>query len=136
MKGLNAPQQAVLARRRPNAAHVMVIDDDPASREMIRLQFGAAGYRVSTAEDAVQAGHYVAEHAPDLLVVDVRMPYMDGIEFVAALRGDPTIRDIPVIFVTHADNSPRVVGRTFGFPLLTKPLIADELLSAAAALLA
>jgi CheY-like chemotaxis protein len=136
VKGLNAPQQAAQPRPGRSAAHILVIDDDRNSREMMRLQLGAAGYRVSTAEDAVEAGHYVAEHAPDLLVVDVRMPYMGGVEFVAALRGDPTIPDIPAIFVTHVDNSAHVVGRTFGFPLLTKPLVADELLSAAAALLA
>lgn len=134
MKGLSAPQQA-LQTHASKSAHVLIIDDDPASRDQMRLQLGTAGYRVSTAEDAVQAGHYVAEHAPDLLVVDVRMPYMDGVEFVAALRADPTLPDIPVIFVTHADDSPHVAGRTFGFPLLTKPLVADELLSAASALL-
>lgn len=134
MKGMITPQPAAgRTTPAPGRAQILVVEDDEDSREMLRLQLKGAGYSVTTAEDAVEAAHYVVEHLPDLIVADFRMPYMTGIEFIGALRGDPTIPDVPVIFITAVENSGEVAGRTFGYPLLTKPLIADELLAAVAA---
>ena len=134
MKGLNAPEQARQRHPRPASAsaHILVVEDDEDSRELMRLQLKGAGYRVTTAEDAVEAGHCVLERLPDLIVADFNMPYMSGPDFIAALRADGTIPDLPVIFVTDLENSARLEGHTFGFPMLTKPLLADELLAAVA----
>jgi DNA-binding response OmpR family regulator len=104
------------------------VDDDPMSRKLLSLNLSDAGYDVTTAEDAVAAGHCVVEQLPDLVIADFRMPYMSGVEFVAALRADASIPDLPVIFITSLENRPQIAGKTFGFPLLTKPLQADELL--------
>jgi len=57
---------------------------------------------------------------------------MSGVDFIAALRADATIPDIPVLFMTSRENSPDLTGKTFGFPLLTKPLVADDLLATVA----
>ena len=131
MKGLTGPQQKELDERRhaPSPrAHILVVDDDPMSRKLLSLNLSDAGYEVTTAEDAVAAGHRVVEQLPDLVIADFKMPYMTGVEFVAALRADASIPDLPVIFITSQENRPQIAGKTFGFPLLTKPLQADELL--------
>ncbi|HET7198220.1 MAG TPA: response regulator [Burkholderiales bacterium] len=132
MKGLIGPSEMPHPSG-DGAAHILVVEDDEDMRELLRLHLEGAGYRVIAAEDAVVAGHCMMERTPDLIIVDHRMPYMTGIEFVGALRGDATIPDIPVIFLTAIENAPELVGRTYGFPLLTKPLLADELLAAVAA---
>jgi CheY-like chemotaxis protein len=72
------------------APKVGVVDDDESFRDLIRLHLGNAGYRPLMAEDAVAAGHLIVEHHPSLVLIDVKMPYMDGYEFAAALK--PTRR--------------------------------------------
>lgn len=57
------------------------MDDDPGMREMLRVHLCNAGYFVSMAEDAVVAGRLMLTMPPDLLIIDVEMPYLDGIEF-------------------------------------------------------
>ena len=64
---------------------VLLIDDDPEMRALMRLHLEGAGYRVVSAEDAVAAGHAVVKDLPDLIIADFKMPYMDGDEFIGAL---------------------------------------------------
>jgi CheY-like chemotaxis protein len=136
IKGLTAPEQAPRAAEPARPPLVLVVDDSADIRELLRLHLGDAGYRVVTAEDAVAAGHCVARELPNLIIADFKMPYMNGVEFIAALRADATIPDIPVIFITDTDASAELTGRTFGFPLLTKPVLADKLLATVATQLA
>jgi CheY-like chemotaxis protein len=136
VKGLIGPQLHPKEERRNAPAHrphILVVDDDPMSCKLLSLNLRGAGYSVTTAEDAVAAGHRIVEQLPDLVIADYKMPYMNGVDFVAALRADSSIPDLPVIFITAAENKPEIAGRTFGFPLLTKPLSADELLATVAA---
>ena len=136
MKGLTGPQQRRAEIHQPATApiaHILVVDDDPMSRKLLGMNLRDAGYSVTCAEDAVAAGHCVVERLPDLVIADFRMPYMNGDEFVAALRADSSIPDLPVIFITSVENRPLIAGKTFGFPLLTKPLQAEELLAIVAA---
>lgn len=113
--------------------HILVVDDDPSMRELLALHLTGAGYSVAAAEDAVDAGQCMRERLPDLIIADYKMPYMSGQEFIAAVRADAAIPDLPVVFMTAVENRAELAGRTFGFPLLTKPLYADELLSVVAA---
>ena len=113
-------------------AKVAVIDDDKFIRYLLELHLRNAGYQVFAAEDAVSGARVVMECAPDVILCDVEMPFMDGYEFVSALRADPKTRRIPVIFLTVNKN----VGERatqLGAGHLTKPLLADELLKAVAA---
>jgi CheY-like chemotaxis protein len=107
---------------------ILVVDDEPAMRELLRLHLANHGYQVLAAEDAVVAGHLVLKEKPDLLIVDVHMPYMDGYEFVDALRKDPATRDIPVVFLTTDDNVAAQAKRLGVAAYLTKPVMADRLL--------
>lgn len=133
MKGVVAQKQtASLESLVARAPLILVIDDSQDIRELLRLHLSDAGYRVATAEDAVEAGHCVTRELPNLIIADFKMPYMNGVDFIAALRADSTIPDLPVIFITDGDASGEIAGRTFGFPLLTKPVLTDTLLQTVA----
>ena len=95
-------------------ANVLVVDDDASLRELLRLHLAAAGYQVEVAEDAIAAGYLVLRRPPDLIICDVNMPHLDGFEFIAAVKADKSLPDIPVIFLTSmedADHRGRSVGR-------------------------
>ena len=111
----------------PNSVRVLVVDDDESLRQLLALHLRNAGYEVFVAEDAVAGGHMVVERAPQVIVCDVAMPYMDGYEFVTALKADPETRAIPVIFLTIKED---VVehAKHLGATYLMKPVLADQLL--------
>ena len=132
MKGLIEPFVPHPAARPSGQPKIMIIDDSRDTRELLSLHLRNAGYHVVAAEDAVVAGHRVSEGMPDLIICDFKMPFMDGVDFIAALRADATIPDIPVIFITAREHGAELTGKTFGFPVLTKPFVADDLLAAVA----
>jgi len=72
-------------------ALIYVFDDDEAIRSLIRIHLQHAGYEVRVFEDAVEGGKAMLESPPDLLISDVNMPYMDGLEFLAAMKSDPRV---------------------------------------------
>ena len=80
---------------------ILVVDGDDSMRELLRAQLANAGYEVLLAEDAVLAGRHVLRSAPDLMVIDTDIPLLNGIDFVAALRADPTTPFFPVLFMTR-----------------------------------
>jgi CheY-like chemotaxis protein len=110
------------------AARILVVEDDESLRELIRIHLSSAGYEVSAAADAIAAGYMVLKSPPDLILTDVNMPHMDGFEFVAALKADKSLPDIPVIFLTSVEEGMER-GRELGaVGYLTKPVRADKLL--------
>jgi two-component system OmpR family response regulator len=111
------------------AARILVVDDDPDLLGLLRLHLSTAGYEVRAAEDAIQAGYMVLAEPPDLIITDVGMPHMDGFEFVAALKADSSVPDIPVIFLTSSDDD-YDRGKALGaVGYVTKPVRADRLLA-------
>ena len=112
---------------------ILVVDDDRNMRELLALHLGNAGYEVETAEDGIEAGYKVLCQRPDLIICDVYMPHLGGFEFVAALRADPVLQNIPVIFLTTAIEGDQR-GRELGaLAYVRKPVRADHLLSIIAA---
>jgi two-component system OmpR family response regulator len=112
-------------------AKIAVIDDDRFIRYLLDMHLRKAGYEVFAAEDAVAAARVILESKPDMVLCDVDMPFMDGYEFVSALRADPATRHIPVIFLTVNKN----VGeraKELGASHLLKPVMLDELLQTVA----
>lgn len=109
-------------------ATILVVDDDPSIRELLALHLTRAGYTVTLAEDGLEAGHMILNAVPDLLLCDVMMPHMDGITLVEALRRDPTLPRIPVVFLTSSEEVERRC-RNLGGEFLTKPVRADRLLA-------
>src|SRR5262245_20376775 len=98
------PPAHVAARRPSVSRRILAVDDDPIFRELIKLHLSNAGYDVVVAEDAVAAAKEMLDNKPALLLVDVDMPYMDGFEFIAAVKDDPSFRSIPVVFLTSREN--------------------------------
>ncbi|HVB48027.1 MAG TPA: response regulator, partial [Burkholderiales bacterium] len=90
------------------------------------------GYEVRVAEDAIVAGHMVLKDPPDLIITDVNMPFMDGFEFVAALKADKSIPDIPVIFLTSVEDGESRGKELGAVGYVTKPVRADRLLAVVA----
>lgn len=111
------------------AARVLVMDDDELMRELLRLHLCSAGYEVLLAEDAIVAGHLVLKQAPDLVLADIEMPYMSGLEFVQAMKSDPATRSIPVIFLTSRTDAEPQARQIGAAGYLIKPLHVDHLLA-------
>ena len=110
------------------AAKILVVDDDESLCELLRMHLAAAGYEVSTANDAISAGYQVLKHPPDLILSDVNMPHMDGFEFVAAMKSDKSVPNIPVIFLTSVEDGDGRGKELGAVGYLTKPVRADRLL--------
>jgi CheY-like chemotaxis protein len=108
---------------------ILVIDDDAYMRELLHLHLSNAGYEVVMAEDAVVGGHSVARKRPDLILLDVEMPFMTGLEFVKALREDPAVREIPVVFISSRDDCEDRAKQLGARAFLQKPVRADHLLA-------
>lgn len=111
------------------AGTILIVDDDASVRELLALHLSSAGYEVHVAPDAIQAGYMILRSPPDLIISDVNMPHMDGFEFVAALKADKSIPDIPVIFLTSLEAGGHR-GKALGaVGYVTKPVRADYLLA-------
>ncbi|HET7197858.1 MAG TPA: response regulator [Burkholderiales bacterium] len=106
---------------------VLVVDDEPAIRELLKLHLANAGYDVRLAEDAIVAERSLRESPPDLVVVDVAMPYRGGLELVAGLSGDEQLSRLPVIFITGHEGLASG-ARALGVGCLKKPFAVDALL--------
>ncbi len=82
------------------AIRALVVDDDPAIRSMFELQFAIEGFDVALAADGAQAIAAARADRPDVILLDVMMPGMDGFTVVETLRGDPVTAEIPIVMVT------------------------------------
>ena len=112
------------------APRILVVDDDRNIRETLAIHLRNVGYDVAMAADAIEAGYDVLRERPDLIIADVRMPYMDGFEFLAALRADASVADIPVIIISSHDDWEERGRDCRANAHLTKPIHLDGLLSA------
>jgi len=110
------------------AARILIVDDDRSIRDLLGLHLRSAGYTVEVAEDAIVAGYRVLEQPPDLIICDVNMPYMDGFEFVEALKGDSTLPYVPVIFLTSREDGDLRGNELGAVAYLTKPVRVEALL--------
>jgi two-component system chemotaxis response regulator CheY len=111
------------------ARTVLIVDDSPTIRSFARIYLKALGVEVSEAADGLQALELVRRAAPDVCVVDVDMPNMDGLTFIRELRKDPRLAKLPVVLLT-GDRTPeaREQGRLAGAnDLVQKPIKGPEL---------
>ncbi|MFQ6130587.1 MAG: response regulator [Armatimonadota bacterium] len=113
------------------AKRILVIDDDPDIRELIATQLGSLGYEVRTAHDGVEGLDACHAQKPDLMIVDVMMPGLDGFQFVDFVTKNPYTVDIPCVFLTAKDQLPdKVKGLQMGaYDYMTKPFSMGELVA-------
>jgi class 3 adenylate cyclase/CheY-like chemotaxis protein len=110
---------------------ILAVDDTPQNLDLLARRLRSQGYEVATAADGVEALARVAELAPDLVLLDIMMPNLDGIETVRRLKADAAYRHIPVILVT-AKSDPRDVVEGLdagGDDYLSKPIDHAALLA-------
>lgn len=131
-KDANVAVPVTMADVQPKRPTILVVDDEESMRALLKLHLHHGGYDVLVAEDAIVAGYLVLRDAPDLIIVDVQMPYMNGYEFVAALKSDPTTRHIPVVFLTIDDHVAEHARKLGASAYLNKPVTADRLLQVVA----
>jgi DNA-binding response OmpR family regulator len=119
------------------AAHILVVDDAEKNTRLLADLLTAKGYRTSTAASGEQALDLIRTDPPDLLLLDVMMPGMNGYEVCAALRGDPEHALLPIVLVTALDPATeRVKGMAAGVDdFLSKPINQPELLARVKSLL-
>ena len=110
---------------------VLVVDDTPANLGVLFNLLGQAGFEVLIAEDGESAIQRAAHARPDLILLDVLMPHLDGFATCERLKQDPASRDIPVIFMTAlSDTVDKVRGFDAGaVDYVTKPFQLEELLA-------
>jgi putative two-component system response regulator len=114
-----------------NKAKILVVDDTPASLKLLTDIMKGEGYDVRSAISGELALNAAADNPPDLILLDIRMPEMDGFEVCRRLKLTAATQDVPIIFVTAASETDEKVR---GFELgavdyVTKPYQRDELLS-------
>jgi CheY-like chemotaxis protein len=110
--------------------HILIVDDEPFQRMLIRETLSNnPQYTFSEAEDGVQAVARARHERPDLVLLDVMMPHMNGFQVCRALKTDPELRSIPIILVTALDKiEDRVNGLDAGADdFVNKPFEEEEL---------
>src|SRR3972149_1661147 len=110
---------------------ILVVDDDLDTVKLVGTTFEKQGYVILAARDGVEALQKVAQHHPDLILLDVMMPKMAGFEVIRRLRADPATSAIPVImFTAKAQVDDKVAGLEAGADeYLTKPTHPAELVA-------
>jgi ribonuclease P protein subunit RPR2 len=112
--------------------HLLLVDDDASLRALLRMTFEGFDISVEEAGGAVEAEQRIAEQRPDVIVLDVVMPGIDGLELCRHLKADPATRDIRIILLTGSAGSARAASDAAGADAFVgKPFSPLELLAVA-----
>ncbi|RYC32151.1 response regulator [Lichenibacterium minor] len=117
-------------------ATVLTVDDSPSVRQLVRIVLEGAGYTVLEAENGQDGLAKAKATPPDLVITDLNMPVMNGLDFIRALRATPAVLGVPIVFLTTESNDAlkqeaKAAGAT-GW--ITKPFKPEQVLAAAAKL--
>ncbi len=107
--------------------NILVVDDCQTTRKLLGHYLKTRGYRVVFAENGLDALEKLGTHKINLILTDLNMPYMDGMEFIKTLRADPNLADIPVLMVTtENDDAEREKAFNSGVNgYVVKPITGD-----------
>jgi GAF domain-containing protein/DNA-binding response OmpR family regulator len=120
-------EAARTAEKEANISKVLIIDDDPNSTRLLEQVLGDTGkYRVFSAQSGIEGMALIARRRPDLVIVDLRMPEMDGIAVIKELRANPEVGDTPVMVVTGDTLNPEETLELSQLRVIYKPDIAIE----------
>lgn len=79
---------------------LLVVEDEPALQKVLAMRLGLEGFEVRTASDGVEALEMIRAERPDLVLTDLMMPEMDGVELTRRIKGDAELKGIPVLVLT------------------------------------
>ena len=110
---------------------ILVVEDQEDNRQILRDLLGNAGYEIIEAENGEEALAAVAKQRPDLILMDIQLPLMDGYEATRRIKADPALKSIPIIVVTSYalsgdENKARAAGCD---AYVTKPYSPRQLLA-------
>ncbi|MFK7959635.1 MAG: PleD family two-component system response regulator [Phycisphaerales bacterium] len=111
---------------------ILIIDDEPAITAALMTRLKAAGHTVRHAINGLAGLEAAAESVPDVIILDVRMPDIDGLEVCIRLRRDPDLHDVPVIFLS-AESDPvarRRAALAGGTRFIAKPFVSRDIFDA------
>jgi len=119
------------------AAKILVVDDTPSNVKVLRTLLAVRGYTVITAENGQDALDKAASEPPELILMDVVMPVMDGYEACRRLRALPAIKDVPIVMVTASGPQEKAKALAVGAnDMIMKPVDPEAVLALVATLLA
>lgn len=113
---------------RMNISKILVIDDERDLREALHASLASSGYAVTEAEDGVQGLAMALKDKPDLILLDIVMPKMNGLEMLRELRKDAWGKSVPVLLLTNADDATNI---TYGVELKGNDYIIKSQISLA-----
>ena len=128
MTQLFPPPPSTLGASRP--ASVLVAEDDPAIRGLLTEALEAAGFRVSPMRDGFAALNEVRRASPDVVVLDLGLPLLDGQEFVDAWRTVEPSREVPILVLSASSELPPVLASVGVQGHITKPFDIDDVVAA------
>lgn len=105
---------------------ILVVDDDKTTRKILGLYLKSKGYEVVFAENGIDAMEKLGQETVNLVMTDLNMPYMDGLELIKTIRTEPRVKHIPILMVTtEADDEERKKAYAAGANgYLVKPVTA------------
>src|SRR5215210_4029485 len=123
------PQKGFSSKSPERAPCVLIVDDERANRDLLKVMLAPEGLLLLTASSGEEALALLAHQPPDLILLDVMMPGMDGYEVAGKIKGNPATSSVPIIMVTATDDhKARMLGLSAGVEdFLTKPLDRAEL---------
>jgi two-component system chemotaxis response regulator CheY len=108
---------------------VLIVDDDSTTRKMLGLFLKVNGYEIAYAENGFEGIEKIVKEDPNLIISDLNMTYMDGIEFTKSVRADPVHAEIPILMVTM-ESDPEERERAFAAGVngyMVKPVTSEIL---------
>lgn len=90
------------------AKKIMIVEDDVFIRDIYQVKFSQEGFDVITAEDGVKALEMLKDVTPDIILLDIIMPYMNGMEVLKKIKSDDKLKNIPVIMLTNISEKEKV----------------------------
>ena len=113
-----------------SAIRILIIDDDIEFANLLRMHLSAVGYAAEVAEDAVEGGKALLARPPALILCDINMPYLSGLDLMSLMQSDARSASIPVVFIsgrTDGDTMAKAV-KLGAADFLAKPITREQLL--------
>src|ERR1041385_5129497 len=121
----------------PHQPFVLIAEDEPDTARLVQFHLQRRGYRTAIAPDGLTALNDIVESKPDLILLDLMLPHLDGLEICRLVKASPVIRQVPILILTAVvSTEEKIAGFEYGADdYMTKPFEIPELLARVGALL-